>query len=352
MPPPNERERLTTLFFYVLVLILAYLTYQLFRPFLVPLGWATVLVVFFYPLYKRLEDRYGRTQAALISTFIVTVVVIVPAFFVMSAFVRESLRVFDDMRTAFNEGRFDWAERAWNYVRRSDTIGDLGDTADTITTGAAGFLAAQVGSAVQNVFVILFDLIVMLFATFFFFRDGDGIVRIIRKALPFEPAVRDRMMDQTRDLIYASVVAGMVVAIIQGILGGITFAALGLGAPIFWGVVMTLFCLLPLGAWVVWLPAAIWLMASGDLTRGLILVGIGAGIVGSVDNVLRPAMLAGRASMNGLLVLIALLGGFATFGFIGIVLGPIILAAAAALLETYTSDDARAQVWKEPPVAR
>ena len=160
------------------------------------------------------------------------------------------------------------------------------------------------------------------------------------------------MMDQTRDLIYASVVAGMVVAIIQGILGGITFAALGLGAPVFWGVVMTLFCLLPLGAWVVWLPAAIWLMASGDLTRGLILVGIGAGIVGSVDNVLRPMMLAGRASMNGLLVLIALLGGFATFGFIGIVLGPIILAAAAALLETYTSDEARAQVWKEPPVAR
>ena len=146
MPPPNERERLTTLFFYVLVLILSYLTYQLFRPFLVPLGWATVLVVFFYPLYKRLEDRYGRTQAAALSTFIVTVVVIVPSLFVMSAFVRESIRVFDDMRTAFNEGRFDWAERAWNYVRRSDTIGDLGDTADTMTTGAAGFLAAQVGT--------------------------------------------------------------------------------------------------------------------------------------------------------------------------------------------------------------
>jgi predicted PurR-regulated permease PerM len=351
MPPLVERERLTTLLFYAFVLGLGYFAIQLVWPFLVPLGWATVVVVFFYPVYKRVERRHGRTLAAALSTVLVTVVVIVPTIFVMTAFVNEALRVFDAARTAFDEGRFAWLETLWATLQQSKYVESLGDPDTTVRrvgSAAAAFLAGQVGAVVQNVVVILFDLVVMLFATFFLFRDGDGVVRMIRNAIPFDPEVRDRMMDQTRDLIYASVVSGMAVAIVQGVLGGITFALLGLGSPVFWGVVMTLFCLLPLGAWVVWVPAALWLIASGDITRALILTGVGAGVIGAVDNVLRPAMLAGRASLNGLLVLIALLGGIATFGFIGIVLGPIIVATAVGLLEAYTSDEARAKVWRDP----
>ena len=350
MAVTSERERFTTLLYYAIVIAVGYLTFQLFRPFLVSLGWATILVVFFYPLYARLERRYGPTLAATASTVLVTLVVVVPALLVLSAFVSESLRVFGEARTAFSEGRFVWLETLWNTLRQSDfmsSFGDLSATAESAGSAAAKFVASQMGAAVQNVVVILFDLVVMLFAAFFLFRDGASIIRLLRNALPFQPAVRDRMIDETRDLIYASVVSGMAVAVVQGVLGGITFAVLGLGAPVFWGVVMTLFCLLPLGAWVVWLPAAIWLFATGETTRALILVGVGAGIVGAVDNVMRPAMLAGRSSLNGLLVLIALLGGLATFGFIGIVLGPIVLAIAAGILEAYTSDEAREKIWRE-----
>jgi predicted PurR-regulated permease PerM len=352
VPPLSERQRLTTLLFYVFVLGLGYFAFQLVRPFLAALGWATVLVVFFYPLYKRAEARYGRTLAAALSTILVTAVVIVPTMFVMSAFVNEALRVIDEGREAFEAGRFAWLETLWAMLRQSDYMESMGDfeaTVQKVGSAAAGFLAAQVGAILQNVLVIIFDLIVMLFATFFLFRDGDAVIRMIRNTIPFAPEVRDRMMDQTRDLIYASVVSGMAVAVVQGVMGGVTFALLGLGSPVFWGVVMTLFCLLPLGAWVVWVPAALWLIASGDITRALILTGVGAGVIGAVDNVLRPAMLAGRASLNGLLVLIALLGGIATFGFIGIVLGPIVVATAVGLLEAYTSDEARAQIWRDPP---
>jgi predicted PurR-regulated permease PerM len=350
MPPLIERQRLTTLLFYASVLGLGYLAFLLIQPFLVALGWATVLVVFFQPVYRRAEQRYGRTLAATLSTILVTAVVIVPAIFVMSAFVSEAVRVIDEARAAFDEGRLAWLETFWAVLRQSDYMASVGDpeaTVQKLGSAAAAFLAGQVGAAVQNIMVILFNLVVMLFATFFLFRDGDGVVRVIRNAIPFDPEVRDRMMDQTRDLIYASVVSGMAVAIVQGVLGGITFALVGLGSPVFWGVVMTLFCLLPLGAWVVWVPAALWLGLSGDVTRALILTGVGAGVIGAVDNVLRPAMLAGRASMNGLLVLIALLGGIATFGFIGIVLGPIVVATAVGLLEAYTSDEARAKIWRE-----
>jgi predicted PurR-regulated permease PerM len=312
-----------------------------------------VVVVFFYPLYKRAEKRYGRTLAAALSTLLVTAVVIIPTMFVATAFVNETLDLMESARVAFDEGRFAWLETLWATLRQSaymDSLGDPDGTIGRVGSAAAGYLAGQAGALLQNVVGILFDLVIMLFATFFLFRDGDGAIRMIRNAIPFDPEVRDRMMDQTRDLIYASVVSGMAVAIVQGVMGGITFALLGLGSPVFWGVVMTLFCLLPLGAWVVWVPAALWLVASGDITRALILTGVGAGVIGAVDNVLRPAMLAGRASMNGLLVLIALLGGIATFGFIGIVLGPIVVATAVGLLEAYTSDEAKAKIWRDPPL--
>ena len=122
-------------------------------------------------------------------------------------------------------------------------------------------------------------------------------------------------------------------------LGGILFAALGIQAPVFWGVVMFFFCLLPFGAWVIWLPAAIIFFASGDWTRGAILAGFGVGVVSMVDNVLRPWLLSGRAQMNGLLVLISLLGGVQVFGSLGLVIGPTLMATAIGILRTYIYTD-------------
>jgi predicted PurR-regulated permease PerM len=117
----------------------------------------------------------------------------------------------------------------------------------------------------------------------------------------------------------------------------VIFFILGFSAPVFWGVVMAFFSLLPLiGAWAVWLPAAIWLISEGHVGQGLVLLGLGAGVVSSIDNVLRPMLLAGRAQLNGLLVLVSVLGGIAAFGPIGLVLGPVIVATMSSLLSAYT----------------
>jgi predicted PurR-regulated permease PerM len=146
------------------------------------------------------------------------------------------------------------------------------------------------------------------------------------------------MIQQTQDLIYAGITAGLLVAVIQGSLTGFAFALLGIAAPVFWGVVATFFALLPFaGAWVVWGPAVIWLLAAGHIVSALVLLAVGAGIVGLVDNVVRPALLAGRAQMNGLLVLISLLGGLSVFGMLGVVLGPVIMAIAVGLFHAYTA---------------
>ncbi len=216
---------------------------------------------------------------------------------------------------------------------------DIASTLVDVAKRVGAFLAAQAGNLLQNVAVFLFDLVIVLFAAFFLFRDGDKLIHAIRRTLPVDRPQRDRFIRQTRELVSATVTAAGIVAGVQGVLGGMLFAALGIQAPVFWGVVMFFFCLLPFGAWVIWLPAAILFFASGDWTRGAILAGFGVGVVSMVDNVLRPWLLSGRAQMNGLLVLISLLGGVQVFGSLGLVIGPTLMATAIGILRTYIYTD-------------
>lgn len=344
MTMTNERERVTALLFYALLLLLAYLVFRVFEPFLVPLGWAAVLVVFFYRWHARLERRWGRSRAAALSTAAVTLILIVPMLFVMSAFVNEAVDALGNARRVFAGELPPWARRAWQTVQLRMPGGQLVDMTaimNDAAQGAASWLAAQAGAILQNVALFVFDLIVVVFATFFLFRDADAIMRGVRHALPVDERLRERMIAQTGELVVAGVSSSLIVAAVQGLLGGLAFWALGIGAPVFWGVVMALFCLLPFGAWVIWMPAAIWLMLTGNLVRGLVLVGLGAGIVSSVDNFLRPALLSGRTQLNGLLVFISLLGGVSVFGVLGIVLGPILMATAVGLFEAYTAERAQ-----------
>jgi predicted PurR-regulated permease PerM len=118
--------------------------------------------------------------------------------------------------------------------------------------------------------------------------------------------------------------------------GGLAFAILGIGSPVFWGVMMAFFSFVPLlGTWVIWVPASIWLMVDGHLAKGIVLLALGALVIGSVDNFLRPWLLSGRAQLNALLVFIGVLGGISVFGMLGLVLGPIVIATAAGALQAY-----------------
>jgi predicted PurR-regulated permease PerM len=143
-------------------------------------------------------------------------------------------------------------------------------------------------------------------------------------------------------------VSAIAVASTQGAAGGLLFWAVGIGAPVFWGVTMAFFSLLPVGAWAIWLPAGIWLLVNGSTAKGLVLIAVGTGVVSAIDNVMRPALLSGRAQMNGLLVLISLLGGISAFGLIGVVLGPVVVATMASLLSAYTGPGAERPAPQQP----
>lgn len=338
-------DRFSNVLFYAVVLALGYFVVQVFLPFFAPLGWAVVLAVIFHSLNQRLKRRWGPSTSALATTLGVTLILIVPVLLVTGLCVREGIVAARDIQVAVGQGQYGWFGRAWEWIGAH--IAAEGMTADLpalIREGAsrAGqYMAAELGAVVRNVVVFLFELFVTLFALFYFLRDSGSIMDRFRNALPFEPPIRDRMLAEARELIFASVTTSLVIAGVQGVLCGGAFAIVGLSSAVFWGVVMGFLSLLPLvGAWPVWIPAAIYLFSTGRPGRAIVLIAI-CGLVGGVaDNILRPVLLGGRASLNGLLVFISVLGGIATFGVLGVVLGPIVVATVVGILDVYSGRDA------------
>ena len=345
-PPPATQEqrqgqdRTQRLLFYgVLLLVIAGL-YLVARPFLVPLAWAGILAICFWPVHARLVARWSSVAASAASTTALTLLLVVPTVLLGIALTRQGFGAVDRVQEAFAAGIPAPIAGAYAWVQDIlplPPLDELVAKATEVVKGAAGGIAKQAGSVLGGLIIVLFDVAVMVFALFFFFRDGPAIVAGLRRLLPFDDAHSVRLMVSSRDLIHASVTSGMIVAATQGLLGGILFACLGIDGAIFWGVVMGFLSLFPLfGSWLVWGPAAVWLLSTGHVTKGLVLIVLGTVLVGGVDNVLRPVLIGNRTSMGMLLLFIGLLGGVSAFGFIGLVLGPVVIAVALSLFEAYT----------------
>ncbi len=342
------RERVATALFYGAVILLAWLVFRIFEPFLVPLGWAAVLVVVFHPWHARFEKRWGKVRAAALSTLAVTLIVILPAILLAVASVREGLNAVQAFQQARAEGQtplVDSAQRAWEWVQARIPVALSVNLGELVREGAqkvGGFLASKTGTVVANVLGFFFDLFVTLFATFFFFRDREAIVERLRMLLPFEAQQRAEMIERARDLIHASVTSTLIVAVVQGVLGGIAFAVLGLGAPVFWGVVMAFFALIPLlGTGIVLGPAVLWLVVSGEWVKAALLGVLGFFVIGMVDNFLRPILVSGRAQMSTLVLFMSVLGGIGVFGMLGLVMGPIVVATATSVMDVYVRRNER-----------
>jgi predicted PurR-regulated permease PerM len=306
------------------------------------LTWAAIFAVLFHGTYVSLARRIGRNRAALLTTLVAGIVIVAPALVLISALARESPQVAAYLTNASQTAPRQ-IQRIWDAIRSRSPIAIPEDPTDLLTRGAQralAFLAPHAGAFLADIFAMLGALIVMLFALFFMLRDGTEMARHVREMLPVSTRESERLLADTRDLVIASVGAGAIVATAQGLIGGLGFWIAGLGAPVFWGVVIAVSSLLPVvGAALVWIPAAIGLLVSGHIGQGVLLSVIGVFGISLVDNVLRPLLLSGRTSMNGLVVFLGLLGGAAAFGFIGLVIGPIILVTTTRLIELLRHPD-------------
>jgi predicted PurR-regulated permease PerM len=337
----STSDQVTTVLSYGALLLLGYLVYEITAPFLVPLAWSVVLAIFFYPLHQSLLKRLKPNLAATVSTLAVTFLLIVPAIVVLFYTTKQAIDagakaqvVLQSPDKALPTQMLDWVK-----AQLPDSMQDA-DLTDPVKRGAervAGFLAAKVGALVKNIFAFFLDLFVLLFALFFMFRDGEEISQVMRHLLPFDPDIQEDMMRESKELIFASVAVGLLIAAIQGALGGLAFTLVGIGTGIFWGVLMGFFSLVPVvGSALIWVPAAIWLALTGHVWRGLLILLICGGVAGVADNIVRPLLLRNRTHLNELLLFVSVLGGIEVFGLLGLVAGPTILAAAMGIFRVYT----------------
>lgn len=333
-------DRFRQLLFYAVVLVVGYMAYRVIGPFLAPLAWAGIIAVMLLPVQARLELRIGPGRAALVTTLLAAVLIIGPAALLVSAIAEQlpqAIQFLQGLSTTPAQ-----IEEVWDAIRTRSPIALPADPTEAVSTAiqrTIAFLAPHAGALLADILSTLGSLFIMLFALFFLLRDAAVVGDLIRRLLPFNDAERDRLIRQTQDLVVASVGAGLTVALVQGLIGGLTFWALGINAPAVWGLAMAVCSLIPLvGGSLIWLPTSLWLLISGDVVRALILAAVGAGVIGTADNVLRPLLLSGRTSVSGLVLFIGLLGGVTAFGFVGLVVGPVVLVIAGTLIDALTRE--------------
>ena len=317
--------------------------FWLFRPFLQPIAFAAVIGVGFYPLYLRIKRIVrGPNRSALVATVAVLLIFILPALFIASAAGAELIkaaRYLGDRSTQEGgavaylaqkqQSALSWLGRYVDVeeLRLEDAIANLpGQISKVLLTAGTrllGGLAGFTGNAILT-FLILF----------FVFRDGETTVENVISVLPMSRDHAVRLLTGIRDSVVANLYGILAVGLTQGLLTGAAFAVLGVPSPLLLGLFTAVCSLVPIvGTMLVWLPAAIYLMATGHLWKGIVLILWGSVVVGTIDNIIRPLVIGSKVELHPLLLLFALLGGVQVFGFIGIFIGPVILSVIAALTD-------------------
>ena len=316
--------------------------------FLLPVFWAVVLAVLFTPLFAWFERRLGgrSTVAALLTLATVLVAVVAPLVALGVLVTQEAVGVYQ--RVA--RGEIDLTEPVATVERllpqvaqRAEEFGvDFEQIRENVASSALA-VSQEVASRLlgfgQQAVTFTLLLAVTLYVLFFFVRDGGALRQTLIRALPLGDPREERLFTKFAAVTRATVKGTFVIAAVQGTIGGVAFWALGLGSPVLWGVMMGVLSLLPaIGGALVWVPAAVYLLLTGAWVKAVILAAIGAGVMGTVDNALRPILVGRDAGMPDYMILLSTLGGLATFGFSGLVVGPIVAGLFLTVWEIFTEE--------------
>ena len=340
-PVPNgggERTHSHTLVLMAATALGIYLCYRLALPFLSALVWALALAVVFVPFQRWVESKVKRPNlAAAISVLVIGLVVLGLATFVGQRLVQEAANGAELIKTKVESGEWRHALEAYprlaplsDWMERQNLPETVKTVAIWMTTTGASFVK---GSVVEVI-----GLFLTFYLLFFFLRDRRAALQLLRSLSPLSEVEMDQLCGQVGDTIYATIYGTLAVSAVQGLLGGLMFWWLGLPAPLLWGVVMALLAVVPvLGAFVVWIPAALFLALEGSWGKALILAVWGGAVVGTIDNLLRPILVGKRLKLHTVPAFISLVGGLILFGASGFILGPVVLTITAVLLETWRS---------------
>ncbi|MGF6768347.1 putative PurR-regulated permease PerM [Paraburkholderia sp. GAS199] len=334
----DSNEDIHRRFFHLLLLVVTVALFWILLPYFSAIFWGVMLALLFHPVQRRLVVRLRnrRNLATLITLLAAIILVIVPLLVV-------TMSVINDIGLAYGQiqsGQINPAEAYGKLIATAPHwaqsiisrfgLNDISSLQHRLTEGAAqisSFVGAQALAIGQHTLEFVVGFGVMLFLVFFLLRDGPYISRLIRRALPLDEEHKSLMIAKFTTVARATIKGNVVVAAVQGALGGIIFAILGIQGALLWGVLMAFLSLLPaVGAAIVWGPAALYLFATGSIWKGAILVFFCVVVIGLVDNFLRPLLVGKDTRMPDWVILISTLGGMSLFGINGFVIGPLIAA--------------------------
>ena len=339
------RERVLAGFLIAFTVGILFLCYRITVPFVPAITWAVALAIIAYPLHQRLRRRLNnRSLAAALTVLAVTITLVVPAALVVRQIAHEAVQSVEDLDNEVGSGRWlktiernprlapalKWIQREVNVREQVEKL------SEDIFEYAKDLVSAS--------FYVVTGWLITLFLLFYFFRDREQMLGALRGLAPLARDETDRMIRRVRDTVYAVVYGTLLVALVQGVLGGLMFWFLGLPAPLLWGAVMAVLAILPiLGAAIVWIPAAVFLALEGNWEKAIMLTAWGGIVVALIDNLLYPVLVKDKLRLHTVPVFIAVLGGLSVFGVAGVVLGPVVLAVAVVLIDIWRTRMAHGQ---------
>lgn len=337
---PREKPQLTARMVVLPVAtgLALYLCFLLAAPLVAPLAWALALAVLFAPLQRGLERRWGRPNlSAAISVALAALLVVGASLFVGQRLYAEVARgaALVDSKIAAGQWRHTLATQPF-LARLAERVEQQLDFPEAGRSLTASFRSAA-GRMLTGSLFQLAGMGITFYLLFFFLRDRAAVLAAAHRLSPLQPADTERLFVRICGTIHATIYGTLIVAAVQGGLGGLMFWWLGLPAPLVWGAVMTLLSVVPmLGAFVVWLPAALVFASEGNWGSALILAGWGVFVIGIIDNILRPIVVGDRLHLHPVLVFLAVIGGVMLLGSAGLVLGPLLVTVTLALLEIWS----------------
>lgn len=343
------------IFFFIGFLVLAYF---IISPFLTTIITSMLLAYIFYPVYKRVNKKIpSKNISSALVIILVIILILLPSYFVLNSLLGEAYLLYPTIKQKIFSGELIPDKcleedtgitcQISKYIQSLITNPTIKSYIDESIKKGANYLIENVSGFFISLPGKLLHFFITLFLLFFFFKDGEKFVKKIEDLLPLRKSHKKHVFQKFNESAFAVVYGTLIVAIIQGTLGGIGFFVVGIHNPVIWALAMMFFALIPfIGTPIIWLPAALFLIVQGYLSsdtwgiiKGIILLIYGTFVISFIDNILKPKIIGDHGGVHPILVLLGVLGGLQLMGFIGILVGPVLLTLFVAFLQVYEEEE-------------
>jgi len=336
-------SKFKNLTFFTFLILITIIFFFLIKPFFYPIFWSAIIAGIFYPVFKKIKSKIKHANiSSLITILLVLIVIIIPVAILSGLILKESLSLYTSLSNNRNaivgavKGVIGWVQN--NPITDKFNIDEQQVTTKLIEIAKtiADFSLTAAKNLTQNSLTFLIMFVIMIYALFFFLKDGEKILKKLSHISPLGDEHEEIMYKKFTSTVRAVLKGTLIVGAIQGFLGGVLFYITGVEGALILGIIMMLFSIVPgFGSYVVWLPAAVVMFILGNIWQGTMIVIVGMLVISTVDNFLRPILVGKDTQMHPLLILFSTLGGLLIFGVSGFIIGPIITALLLSLWEMY-----------------